>query len=129
MRRVNLNRPKHRIIAKIPIDWKEVDEMLKVGCPGVEVAAFLGMSPDNFYCRCEKEHGIEFSAYAAKKRASSQKNVRKTQYEVAVNDRDNTMLIWVGKQLCDQREPESRTAEACRPALLEYLDRLMKTDD
>jgi hypothetical protein len=129
MRRVNLDKAKNRPNAVIPINWKKVDEMLKVGCPGVEIAAYLGMSPDNLYRRCEKEHQLEFSAYAAQKRALGANIVRKVQYDVAVNDRENTMLIWVGKQLCDQREPESRTAEICRPALLEFLDKLKKSTE
>ena len=109
-----------------PINWKVAEAMLGKGCSGVEIAARFGINPNTLYERCEKEHGVEFTVYSAQKKANGAALVRETQYDVAIKDRDRTMLIWVGKQLCDQREPESKTVEACRPALLEYLDRLMK---
>lgn len=111
--------------ATIPINWDEVSEFLKAGCTGVEIAASLGMCPDNLYSRCEKENNVEFSVYSAQKRADGNALLRKAQYDKALT-KDNMMLIWLGKQRLDQREPESRTVEACKPALLDYLDRLSK---
>lgn len=128
-----INKPKRRrfTITNVvkPIDWSVVDKMLRKGCNGVEVAARLGICPDTLYVRCQKEKGTEFTAYSAQKRSDGAAFIREIQYDVAVEDRENTMLIWVGKQLCDQREPESRTAEICRPALLEFLDKLKKSTE
>lgn len=129
MRQRNINhKPKRRIAVK-PIDWRVVDRMLRKGCTGVEVAARLGIHYNTLYERCQKEKKCDFTAYVAQKRSDGAAYIREIQYDVAVKDRENAMLIWVGKQLCDQREPESRTAEICRPALLEFLDKLKKATE
>jgi hypothetical protein len=124
MRQRNRNHCPERSEAIIPINWQVVDKMLRAGCSGVEVAARLGMSADNLYSRCEKEKQTEFSAYAAQKKANGQALLREAQFDAAVEGKDRTLLIWLGKQMLEQREPEPRTIEACRPALLEYLERL-----
>lgn len=114
--------------AVIPIDWVAVDKMLRCGSTGVEVAARLGVHPNTLYERTSKEKGCDFCEYAAQKRANGQALLREAQFEAAVVGKDRTLLIWLGKQMLDQREPESRTIEACKPALIEYLDRLKKSD-
>jgi len=95
----------------IPIDWPMVDEMLRHQCTGVEVAARLGMHPETFYNRIEKERGIGFTEYAQEKRSQGVTLLREKQLEVAMSG-DKTMLIWLGKQYVNQREPtEKQQAE------------------
>ena len=125
MRTRNIKLARHKIATK-HIDWTMVDKMLRAGCTGVEVAARLGMHPETLYCRCEKEKRIEFTAYQAIKRSDGKALLREVQHEMAIVDKNPTIAIWLGKQDLDQREPESRTIEACRPALLEYLEMLKK---
>jgi len=88
------------------INWKVVDELLEKGCTGVEIAGFFGIHEDTLYKRIAKEFNIGFSAYAQQKRAKGDVLLRKVQFEVAVNDKDRGMLIWLGKQRLGQREPE-----------------------
>ncbi|MBF8263243.1 MAG: hypothetical protein HW387_908 [Parachlamydiales bacterium] len=126
MRKRNINhRPKH-IQAVKPIDWAVVDRLLKCGSTGVEVAARLGIHPDTLYERTEKERRTGFTAYAAEKRANGNTLLREAQFYAAIQDRDRTMLIWLGKQNLGQKEPEPRSVEACKPALLAYLEGLVK---
>ena len=51
----------------IPIDWKQVENLLMAGCLGTEVAAALGIHPDTLYLRVVSELKYEsFTAYADK---------------------------------------------------------------
>jgi hypothetical protein len=127
MRARNVNRKIVRQNARTPIDWTMVGDLLKAGCKGVEIAARLGICPDTLYGRCEQERNVEFSVFSAQKKADGDALLREAQFKKATKGKDNNMLIWLGKNRLDQREPESKTVEACRPALLEYLDRLMKS--
>lgn len=122
--RARHKKPAHR--PRINIDWNFVDESLILGCFGTEIALMLGIDNDTLYSRCEQEKQMCFSDYSAQKKAKRHRMLRDKQFARAMKE-DTTMLIWLGKQELDQREPESKTVEACRPALLEYLDRLMKS--
>lgn len=89
------------------INWKVVDEMLIAGCPGTEIAAIFGMHPETFYDKVKSTFNIGFSDYLQIKASEGKSNIRVHQYKKALGlskKGDNTMLIWVGKQLCDQRE-------------------------
>ncbi len=86
------------------VDWKKVDELLIAGCLGTEIAAHFDMHHDTFYRKVEEHYGIGFTAYSAEKKAIGVSCIRKAQYDKAVNDKDNTMLIWLGKIRAGQRE-------------------------
>jgi hypothetical protein len=87
----------------IPIDWNLVDKLIQCGNDGVRVAANLGIHPDTLYNRCKAEHGSDYSAYQAEKRAKGVSLLLAKQYEVAMKG-NTTMLIWVGKQMAGQKE-------------------------
>lgn len=88
------------------IDWDKTDKLLEAGCIGTEVAASLGVHPDTLYLRCEKEKHMTFTAYSQIKRASGDSLLRDKQIEIALKG-NVTMLIWLGKQRLQQREPEA----------------------
>jgi IS30 family transposase len=121
----NLKHKPRRFQITKTVDWIKVDKLLEAGCSGVEIAASLGIHPQTLYDRCEKEKDTEFSVYSQQKKQSGDTLLRNAQFEKAL-DKDNMMLIWLGKQRLDQREPEPRTLEACKPALLAYFEKLMK---
>ena len=85
------------------IDWKIVDEHLEAGCPGMEVAAIIGVNEYTLYRRCETEKQINFSQYAQEKRAKGKASLRKVQHSLALEG-DKTLLIWLGKAVLEQRE-------------------------
>lgn len=91
----------------IPIDWKKVDEFLMAHCFGTEIAAYFGMHEDTFYRRVEEQYGMGFTEYCQLKRGSGKLMLRARQYAKAMTG-DNTMLVWLGKNLLDQREPETK---------------------
>ena len=85
------------------IDWDLVDELLKAGCLGTEIAPHFDMHVDTFYRRVLQEKFISFSEYQALKRSHGDGVLRRTQYIKALKE-DNAMLIWLGKQRLGQKE-------------------------
>jgi len=98
----------------IPIDWEEADKLFEAGCTGREVAAYFGCCPDTLYIRCQSEKKLDFSAYLALKRAKGDSSLRTKQYKVAM-DGNIAMLVWLGKQRLEQREPDSKQYDTTQP--------------
>lgn len=102
---------------EIEIDFKKVDNLLKMGCSGTEIAASIGCHPDTLYKRVEKIFNTNFSAYAQEKRAIGDSILRAKQFEVAIGNEEKdlkpnvTMLIWLGKQRLGQSEKVENTEE------------------
>src|SRR5580693_9108899 len=94
----------------IDIPWDKVDDLLRAGCTGVQCAAMCGMHPETFYHRVEQEKQIGFTQYAANKKAEGVSLIQYQQYMKALGitkKGDNTMLVWLGKNLCGQKENPS----------------------
>ena len=115
----------------VKIDWKMVDENLEAGCNGTEIAAALGMHPDTFYNKVMSEKGAGFTAYAQEKRASGDKLLKKAQFDTALGrnkEADNTMLIWLGKQRLNQREPDQPVKEIPNDAKNDLEKKLLESE-
>ena len=85
------------------IDWELVDKLLIAGCHGTEIAANFGMHPETFYKRVVDKFEIGFSEYLQLKRSQGDSLLRNAQFEKAL-EKDNTMMIWLGKQRLGQKE-------------------------
>lgn len=103
------NTGRSRGIPPKEIDWEKVDQMLIAGCIGTQIAATLGIHPDTLYTRCEKEKGVNFSAYYQEKRSVGDGYIHQAQYHKALKEKNTTMLIWLGKQRCGQKDEEKKT--------------------
>lgn len=95
---------------KADIDWNEVDEYLIAGCSGAEIASFIGVNRFTLYDRCQSDKGIMFNQYSQQMKEKGDSLLRHAQFTKALGrnkDADNTMLIWLGKQRLNQKEPET----------------------
>jgi hypothetical protein len=90
------------------IDWEKVDQCLRAQCLGTEVARLLGICPDTLYDACEREKKMLFSEYSALKKTEGKEILRMKQYQVAMAG-DKTMLVWLGKQLLEQRDRQEHS--------------------
>lgn len=88
------------------IDWDKVDQLIIQGCNGVQVAAQLGISADTLYDRCQNEKNTHFPVYFQEKRAMGDSYIHQAQYQKALKEKNTTMLIWLGKQRCGQKDTE-----------------------
>ena len=80
-----------------PLPEDQVGQMALEGASNREIAAILGVD--------DKTIANRFSALLNKKRAERRTNIRRKQYEMAVRG-NVSMLIWLGKQELEQREPK-----------------------
>jgi hypothetical protein len=93
------------------IDWALVDEYLKAGCTGTEIAGVLGVCPETLYTKCQSTHNLVFSVYSQQKKQGGDGVLRKAQYDKAISG-DNTLLIWLGKVRLEQRETQQIAVSA-----------------
>jgi len=114
------------------IDWNIVDEMLEAGCFATHIADRMGISTDTLYRRCEEEKGVLYTAYSQQKKANGESNIHQSQYNLAVKDKNATMLIWLGKQRCGQKEAEqpnqgTPAEKESYKSLMDQIERLHET--
>jgi hypothetical protein len=83
------------------IDILAVERAASVGCPVADIAAILGVSIATFYNHMERDPAI--AEAIDKGRGQGRGSVRRRQFEKAMDGSD-TMLIWLGKVMCDQKE-------------------------
>lgn len=81
---------------RLEIDELQVEKMASIGCSGDEIAAVLGCCRDTLYKR--------FSTVIKKGHEKRNASVRRSQYDVGVNKKNATMLIWLGKQHLGQAD-------------------------
>lgn len=79
----------------IPIDLTVVEGMASVGATNCEIADFLGVSEALIRKKCE--------VTLTKARANVRIRLRQAQIKTALGG-NPTMLIWLGKQMLDQKE-------------------------
>jgi hypothetical protein len=91
---------------KAKIDWIKAGEMLAAGCDGVQLAAYFAIHPDVLYRRCEEDLKIGFTEFLRTKRSKGDAQLLTTQFELALKEKDRTMLVWLGKQRLGQREKQ-----------------------
>ena len=113
-----------------PIDWSIVDKLLQAHTPGTEISASFDMHPETFYDRVQKEFGIGFTEYCAKKRKKGKNNLRLAQLKNALEG-NTTIQIWLGKNWLAQRdEPkEDKEFDGQLAVLLEMLKKIQKPEE
>lgn len=110
------------------LNWEEVDEFLSTGCLGTEIAAYYDMHPETFYRKVQEEFNIGFTEYSQQKKQIGDALIRRAQFHKALGinkDGDNTMLIWLGKQRLDQKEPDKAPDNVVDEKTVDIFDRLM----
>lgn len=93
------------------IDWDEVRKLGQFHCTLVEVAAFLNVNEDSLnkmYMRDFPGQGT-IGEFIATNRLGGKTSLRRTQYNLAVNEGNVQMLIHLGKYYLDQRDVPAET--------------------
>jgi len=86
------------------IDWNKVDNLLIAGCDGSEIADHIGIGRHTLYAECKKVKGIQFSIYGQRLRQKGDNLLKAAQFDEAINKRNVSMLIWLGKCRLKQKE-------------------------
>lgn len=85
------------------LDLRQVEELAAIGATQKEIASVLGVSLRTVESRAEEK---DFRAALERGTSNLHTSLRRKQVEMALGG-DRVMLIWLGKQYLDQREPES----------------------
>jgi len=107
------------------IEWDIVDRLIEAGNDGVNVAAYFGIHPETLYRRCQEEQNIGFAKYSRERRRKGDSMLLAVQYEKALMDRDNGMLVWLGKNRLEQSD-NPKGASGFNGKLAGFLDSLKK---
>lgn len=91
---------------KLEIDWDLAGQLCELHCTGEEIAGVLGVSYDTLERNIRQNFGTGFAEYFAQKSAGGKISLRRRQFEAAESG-NVTMLIWLGKQLLNQKERAS----------------------
>lgn len=91
------------------ISKRQFEELCKIQCTEVEICSVLDVDVKTLDDWCSREYGSPFSIVFRQKREGGKTSLRRAQWLAATQDRNSTMLIWLGKQRLGQKEPESRT--------------------
>lgn len=103
----------------ITIDWKRVDNLLKSGCNGVQVAAFLGMHRETFYDRVALEKGVSFSDYIASKKSEGDALLHEKQYELSMKGNTQLLLRLGEFRLGQGKQAESDPSDVRNAVIIE----------
>lgn len=111
-----------------PIDWKKVDQLLMAGCSGTEIAPHFDIHYDTLYDRVKLQYGISFTEYSSKLRQKGDALLKAVQFEKALS-KDNTMMIWLGKNRLGQKETHENLSVPNDKALTELIQEVKQLKD
>jgi len=114
-------RPSKKSDAKL--DWKQAVEDLCPWYTAAYIAEKLGVDEDTLINWIKSEYHTNFSGLRDQKRQNQFSRLAKVQLEVAMEDRNPTMLVWCGKQYLGQTDKQDikQNIEAKVQSIEEYL--------
>lgn len=87
----------------------------------VEIAGFFNVSEDTIERRVRELTGVTFAEYYKKASSGGKISLRRAQYKAALGG-NITMLIWLGKQILNQRDTIDSSQSASTIVLKYNLD-------
>ena len=106
--------PKGAGAQTIVIDWEQVDQMCKIQCTGEEIASVLDINYETLERACKREKNVKFVDYIAQKKLGGKASLRRNQWKLA-QDGNATMLIWLGKNVLNQKDKQEITGKDGTP--------------
>lgn len=85
------------------VDLKELEKICMLNCTDAELAAYFQVSVDTID-RLKKNP--EFAEIMQRGKANGKLSLRRSQFRAAMEDRNPTMLIWLGKQYLEQDDKQ-----------------------
>lgn len=90
----------------IVFDYGVVERMASLGCTVEEVAVALGITRETVYARCRTDPQFAHAYSTGKEMGRT--TLRRLQWRKA-NEGSDTMLIWLGKQILNQKDRQELT--------------------
>lgn len=109
------SRSRHVENPRKKVNFKQLDALLQMQATAEECAAVLDMSESTLDARVREEFGITFHEYAAPKKAMGRMSLRRAQFVTAVQNKNVTMQIWLGKNMLEQKDRQEITGKDGAP--------------
>lgn len=109
---------------KKEIDKEQFEKLCEFQCLEAEICEFFDVTPKTLTAWCRRTYGMRFSEVFQIKRKSGMIGLRRAQYQTAIEDRNPTLLIWLGKQWLGQTEKPS-SADAQEPEISDEIEALL----
>lgn len=87
------------------LQWKQFDTFCAARVPKGDIAEAMATDAKTIEAICQRAKGIGFSEYLEQKKGYGKALLAGKQLEVAMSG-NVAMLIWLGKQWLDQKEPK-----------------------
>ena len=107
-------RPRNKNLGGRPraeIDYPKLEAMCALMCTGEECASVLGIDYDTLNNALARDGHVGFSDFLKKHSAKAKMSLRRAQFRAAIEDKNITMQIWLGKQYLGQREPDKQVQD------------------
>lgn len=88
---------------RVELDMEQLEAMAQIGCTAEEISTVLKCSPDTITRRLQEAGWAGFADFRNHHLTPVKMSVRRKQIALALKG-NTTMLVWVGKTLCDQSE-------------------------
>jgi len=90
----------------IDFDMEQFEELCKIQCTEVEIAAVLKMSVDTLARRVFDIYGCNFADIYAQKREGGRSSLRRAQWQTAIETKNPIMQIFLGKNILGQKDTQ-----------------------
>ena len=102
-------------------EWKLLEAVCQYKHPEEDVAAILGCSVTTLVERIKERYGCSFRDFRQQKMAAVKHNLFAAQYKTAIEDKNPTMQIWLGKQMLGQTDKKEshHTLEVDGPVFID----------
>lgn len=112
---------------RIEIDQEQFEYLCSIFCTLFEISGFFRCSPDTIERWCKRTYGRRFAEVSQDFKGIGKTQLRKAQFQKAVEEKDTKMLIHLGKYWLGQTDGGlSRSDEKALSTLHSVLD---KDDD
>lgn len=107
---------------RLEINWALVQMCAAFQRTQEEAAALNFCTVDTLENACLKEHGITFSEFWETKRIAKIVQLAKTQWDLAIEDKNPTMCVWLGKNYLGQTDRQEIEHTLPKPVVIERLN-------
>jgi hypothetical protein len=112
-------------------DWNTLHDLLNIHCTEAECCGILRVDKETLVQLMRERTGkptITFPEYAEPYQAEGKRSLRRRQYQLATEEGNPTMLIWLGKQWLGQADKQEVKQETTHKADNDTLKQVASLD-
>lgn len=102
---------------EVELNWEQIKAMCQILCTNEEIARVMGCDADTLCNQAKRKFGMTFQEFSKKHRTEGKASLRRAQYKAAVEDKNPTMLVWMGKQHLEQTDKSDKTITINPPVI------------